>query len=82
MQAAQGDADPHPVTLDVTADETQAVIHVVNRASARPVARDGMGIGTHVARAIVEAHGGTLTRMHGPDGMVHAALSLPLIEIR
>ncbi len=82
VQAAQGDAAPDPVTLDVTADQSHAVIHVVNRAPARPVARDGMGIGTHVARAIVEAHGGTLTRTRGPDDMVHAALSLPLIETR
>ena len=82
VQAAQGDAAPDPVTLDVAAADAHVVIHVVNRVAARPVARDGMGIGTHVARAIVEAHGGTLTRMRGPDGLVHAALSLPLIETR
>ncbi|MDZ7282446.1 MASE1 domain-containing protein [Sphingomonas sanguinis] len=82
VQAVQGDAAPGRILLDVTADETQVVIHVANRVPARPVARDGMGIGTHVARAIVEAHGGTLTRIRGEDGMVHAALSLPLIESR
>lgn len=82
VQAAQGDAMPDPVLVDVTANTAQVVIHVVNRAPVPPVVRDGMGIGTHVARAIVEAHGGTLIRTHGADGMVHAALSLPLIESR
>lgn len=82
VQAVQGDAAPDPILIDVTADTAQVVIHVVNRAPDRPVARDGMGIGTHVARAIVEAHGGTLTRIRREDGMIHAALALPLIESR
>ncbi|MGN7161915.1 ATP-binding protein [Sphingomonas sp. SAFR-052] len=43
-------------------------------------ARAGMGVGALVARAIVEAHGGTLTRSVDTSGSVHAMLTLPLTE--
>ncbi|WP_320453529.1 sensor histidine kinase [Sphingomonas sp. CFBP8993] len=73
-----------PVALSVTVEGERVVIHVRNPAAAdRTGPKDGgMGIGTHVARAIVEAHGGHLTRMRDTDGLVHATLSLPLIETR
>lgn len=88
IQAVQAAPDsglgPTTVSLSVTASGDRAVIRVVN-----PAPRDragpkdgGMGIGTHVARAIVEAHGGVLTRERREDALVHATLSLPLIESR
>lgn len=73
------------VTVEVEGERERVVIHVRNPAAAadRTGPRDGgMGIGTHVARAIVEAHGGQLDRTRDTDGLVHATLSLPLIETR
>jgi signal transduction histidine kinase len=37
-----------------------------------------MGVGTLVSRAIVEAHGGALTREISETGEVRAAIILPL----
>lgn len=72
------------VTVEVEGERERVAIHVRNPAAAdRTGPRDGgMGIGTHVARAIVEAHGGQLDRTRDADGLVHATLSLPLIETR
>ncbi|WP_230483930.1 ATP-binding protein [Sphingomonas sp. Leaf21] len=83
VQAVRDVQAPEPIHLSVTGTSGLAVIHVRNRANADQRIKDGgMGIGTYVARAIVEAHGGTLTRMRLADGTVLATLSLPLIEVR
>ena len=56
-----------------------AIITVANRHRADLPPQPGMGVGTLVARAILEAHGGTLTRETGSDAMVRATITLPLI---
>lgn len=53
-------------------------IMVANRYLADAAPTAGMGVGTLVARAIVEAHGGTLLREISPQGDVTAAISLPM----
>lgn len=41
----------------------------------------GMGVGLLIARAIVEAHGGTLTRVDEAGGETRATIALPLMEL-
>lgn len=69
-----------PVVLDVRMDGGVACIRVRNRPSAAPPARAGMGVGSLVARAIVEAHGGSIERNCRAGGVVEVALSLPLLQ--
>ena len=67
------------VTLTGAADPDAIHLTVANRCPDRPVAHDGMGVGTLVAQAIVAAHGGTLTRTSGADALVRATLTLPRV---
>jgi signal transduction histidine kinase len=67
------------VTMMAMRDGDMVVVSVVNRCAPDVSAQPGMGVGTLVARAIVEAHGGTLTRLVEADGMVRATIRLPLI---
>ncbi len=66
------------VLLSADRVEDRVAITVVNRCPHRPGPQPGMGVGALVARAIVEAHGGTLDRITDTDGTVRATLSLPL----
>lgn len=54
-------------------------IIVANRNGADITPHGGMGVGTLVARAIVEAHGGTLARALSAQGDILATISLPTI---
>jgi signal transduction histidine kinase len=64
--------------LSAGAEAGKAIILVTNRCAANAPAHAGMGVGTLVARAIVEAHGGRLTIVRdGAD--VRAVVTLPLI---
>jgi signal transduction histidine kinase len=68
------------VTLGVARDGNDATITVINRVAPGRFAAPGMGVGSLVALAIVEAHGGTLARATDNGGLVRATLSLPLTE--
>lgn len=66
------------IALSANAEAGKAIILVTNRCAANAPAHAGMGVGTLVARAIVEAHGGRLTIVRdGAD--VRAVVTLPLI---
>lgn len=67
------------VSLVVTGAGDTALIVVGNRCRADRLPHAGMGIGLLVARAIVEAHGGSLTRTIDPSGESRATIALPLI---
>ncbi len=83
VQAARDLSPAPPVTLSAGVAQDRAILSVTNRAAASHAPKDGgMGVGTFIARAIVEAHGGTLSRTRLADGMVLATLSLPLVEPR
>lgn len=83
VQAARALDPPPSVTLSAAVDGDRAILSVTNRAAPLSAPKDGgMGVGTFIARAIAEAHGGTLSRDQSPDGMVVAALSLPLVDAR
>ncbi|WP_031290521.1 MASE1 domain-containing protein [Sphingobium baderi] len=56
----------------------RAEITVLNRYEPEASHGMGMGVGILVAQAIVEAHGGHLTRTKGPDGVMLASIMLPL----
>ena len=53
-------------------------IMVTNRDGTGPRAKAGMGVGSLVAQAIVEAHGGHLEKAKVHDGVAHASIILPL----
>ncbi|WP_255326500.1 ATP-binding protein [Sphingobium sp. EM0848] len=72
---ATGDAQ---VRLSAVKAGDQVQITVSNRHYVDIVPRAGMGVGTLIARAIVEAHGGTLWRDMSAVGDVRAMISLPL----
>lgn len=75
VQACGPDAE---IALSAGAEAGKAIILVTNRCAASAPAHAGMGVGTLVARAIVEAHGGRLTIVRdGAD--VRAVVTLPLI---
>lgn len=66
------------VRLATYTSDAQVEIVILNRYGADVLPKSGMGVGTLVSRAIVEAHGGSLTRSISADGQVRAAISLPL----
>lgn len=68
------------IAIDILADTATVSVRVSNRVEALSREYTGMGIGTLVARAIVEAHGGQLDRDRGQDNMVHHIIRLPLME--
>jgi signal transduction histidine kinase len=65
------------VALSAHQNEDRVMVMVANRCPDRREARPGMGVGALVARAIVEAHGGTVERVTHADGTICATLSLP-----
>jgi signal transduction histidine kinase len=74
MQACDG-----RVQLAVERQGDWVALIVTNRSNNGRATQPGMGVGVLVARAIVEAHGGTLERTTHDDGFIHATLSLPLL---
>lgn len=67
------------VTLSARRHDDQLEVTVANRCPDRRGPQPGMGVGALVARAIIEAHGGTLDRVTDGDGTVRATLSLQLV---
>ena len=69
-------------TVAVTADRVdgQIIISIANHVSATTQPHGGMGVGSLVARAIIEAHRGQLWREDQPDGQILHRLSLPAME--
>lgn len=65
------------VLLSAHREDDQVVVTVANRCSDRTTPQRGMGVGALVARAIIEAHGGTLDRVSQPNGVIRATLVLP-----
>ncbi len=68
------------ITTDRIDNHGRITIANVPSPDARPYA--GMGVGTLVARAIVEAHGGRIIREDHDDGFIFHHLTLPLAEMR
>lgn len=66
------------VRLSVARSGNRVQIIIANRLSADILPKAGMGVGTLVARAIVEAHGGTLSRTISTHGEVRACIALPM----
>lgn len=67
------------ILLHAEARGDEVAMEVTNPLDAASPATSGMGIGLVVARTIVEAHGGTLTRQDAP-GLARFIVSLPLIS--
>ncbi|GAY20979.1 two-component oxygen-sensor histidine kinase FixL [Sphingobium fuliginis] len=76
--AIQGAGDAQ-VRLAAVRKDNRVQIIVSNRHGADMPPNGGMGVGTLVARAIVEAHGGTLSRDIFAHGDVQATISLPVV---
>ena len=69
-----------PVRLTVNTEGDRARIMVVNRPRTDRPVQPGMGVGVLVARAIVEAHGGSLVRDSDANGAMRATIVLPLLR--
>lgn len=59
----------------------RVAVTIANRCLEHQAPQPGMGVGSLVARAILEAHEGTLVRETDGAGSVRATLSLPLIGV-
>lgn len=68
------------VGVTVALDGDRALIRITNHLAQDAPAYGGMGVGTLVARAIVEAHGGTVVREDADDGRIAHIISLPSME--
>ncbi len=68
------------IDVDLTADKAAVSVRVSNQSDTVPLDYAGMGIGTLVTRAIVEAHGGVLNREDGDANIIHHIIRLPLME--
>ncbi|MFV0624400.1 sensor histidine kinase [Sphingomonas sp. ac-8] len=73
LQASDG-----RVAIAVEGLGDRVAVTVANRCAAHRPPQPGMGVGTLVARAIVEAHGGTLSRDADDAAEIRATLTLPL----
>lgn len=74
MQAAPGES----IVVRVEQEEEMIVIHVENPHVANVADQGGMGIGLLVARAITDAHGGTITNAR-QDGVTQHSIRLPMV---
>jgi signal transduction histidine kinase len=70
--------DDNLVEIDVAREEDAVSITVTNRCKNRPAGYEGMGVGSLVAKAIVDAHGGRLTRTQTGPALTTYVVTLPL----
>ena len=77
--AAQACGTGGEVSLAVEQEGETVRLCVENGCAPGRSSQPGMGVGTMIARAIVEAHGGTLVRATEKNGRVRATITLPLV---
>jgi two-component system sensor kinase FixL len=80
--AVQASANGDEVFLSVRREGASVAITVSNTLARHRDVPSGMGVGTLIARAIVEAHGGELARTANGAGVVDTIISLPTIKGR
>ncbi len=72
--------DDNRVEITVTCQDDLVAITVANHCVDHPLVHDGMGVGSLIARTIVGAHGGQLSRVRtGPANIAHI-VTLPRAE--
>ncbi|RIV92336.1 sensor histidine kinase [Aurantiacibacter xanthus] len=68
------------ITVMLTADAQRAQVAVANPVAGIVADSGGFGVGNLIAGAIMMAHGGTLIRKDGEDGVIRHETCLPTIE--
>ena len=71
----------HPIRIELGTQGPNAILSISNIAARPGHDYRGMGIGSLVARTIIEANGGELLRRDGAGGSVVHVIHLPLIEV-
>lgn len=76
IAAAPGGA----ISISAERKAGEVVISIANGIATNAPSYGGMGVGTLIARAIAEAHGGQIARTDLPDGRVLHRFSMPCLE--
>lgn len=69
-----------PITILLTTNAQGASVMIANLPASGVADTGGFGVGSLIARAIIMAHGGTLIRKDGSDGLIRHETHLPTIE--
>lgn len=69
------------IDISLELSNSEAVIHISNSVNHNSKGYGGMGIGSLVARAIIEAHGGRLERTASVADLITHEVTLPLVEV-
>ena len=70
-----------PIDISLGPKSAEAAIHISNSLNLNSKGYGGMGIGSLVARAIIEAHGGRLERTASTADRITHKVTLPLVEV-
>jgi C4-dicarboxylate-specific signal transduction histidine kinase len=69
------------IDISLKLSNSEAAIHISNSVNRDSKGYGGMGIGSLVARAIIEAHGGRLERTASVAHLITHEVTLPLVEV-
>jgi len=80
VRNAMSASPTRPITILLSSNAQGASIMIANPHANVVSDSGGFGVGSLIARAIIMAHGGTLIRKDGRDGLIRHEVCLPIIE--